>query len=361
MKVLFCINKLGSGSGIGGAERLVVDDINEMLKRGISVRLLTFKNESKFSLSSESKLDKKYWSTIHFSTPFNIFAWVKTYQYIKEEKPDVVFSHLWFSNGIIRIICKIAGVRNVISFEHNVYDAVKTEKMYVVDRFLNRWCKKIVAVSNAVKNSLIEHGIDENRIIVIHNGIDIYKYNKKPNPKIKEDLSIPQDAFIFLTIGRLIPQKGIDVLLKAFAKIQNNPHLIIVGSGIEEENLKKLAKELGVESRVSFLGIRHDIPDVLATSNCFILSSRYEGLGIVVLEAMAASKPIIISDFEAGKDMIDNNVSGLIIKRENVEELSSAMMKLMSDVSLRENLSKKAFEKVQEFSIENHVNKILSL
>ena len=174
--ILFCINKLGSGSGLGGAERLVVDDINEMLRRGYSVHLLTLKNESKFSLANELKLDKKYWKTIDFSL-LNIFDWLKIYKYIKDEKSDIVFTHLWFSNTIMRIICKMAGLKNVISFEHNIYDKIKTEKMYGVDRFLQKWCKKIVAVSSAVKESLILHGIKEDRITVIHNGIDISKYN----------------------------------------------------------------------------------------------------------------------------------------------------------------------------------------
>lgn len=357
MKVLFCINKLGSGSSLGGAERLVVDDINEMLKRGISVQLLTFKEESSFSLASELRLGRQYWKTVPFKSLFYVSSWIKTYKYIRKEKPDIVFSHLWFSNTIIRIICKIAGVKNVISFEHNIYDRVKTEKMYGLDRFLQKWCKKIVAVSSAVKDSLIKHGIEPERIAVINNGINISRYN------IKHSVSSTSvsSTFVFLTIGRLIYQKGMDILLQAFSKLSGEPVLLMIGSGSDEDMLKKIANELNISERVNFLGTRHDIPDILSTCDCFVLASRWEGLGIVVLEAMASKKPIIISNFPAGKDMIEDSISGLIVEMENIDSLARAMDKMILDADLRNRLSKSAYKRVQEFSIQNHVNKILDL
>src|SRR3989338_5655267 len=357
MKALFCINNLG----VGGAERLVVDDINEMLGRGYSVRLLTFKKESDKTLSGECKIEKADWRVIPFSSLLNVVDWIKIYSYVKKEKPDIVLSHLWFSNVITRVTCKIAGIKNVISFEHNVYDTVKTKKMYWLDRFLQKWCKKIIAVSSAVKASLIEHGIRESRITVVNNGIDILKYNKSPDLALKEKIGISRNDFVFLTVGRLIPQKGIDILLQAFAKLQGSSVLLVVGQGTEENNLKELAQELGVSERVRFLGVRNDVPDVLAISDVFVLASRYEGLGIVVLEAMASRKPIIISDFEAGKDMIVSGQNGLVVQKESVEELFEVMNKIMSNSVLRENLAQKAYEKVQEFSIKEHVSKILSL
>ena len=120
-KILVCINKLGSSSGLGGAERLVVDDINEMLRQDYSVRLLTLKNESVFSLAKEIQLREEDWKRINFGSLFNLADWLKVYKYIKKEKPSVVFTHLWFSNTILQIVCRVTGVKNVISFEHNIY------------------------------------------------------------------------------------------------------------------------------------------------------------------------------------------------------------------------------------------------
>ncbi len=360
-RILFCINKLGSSSGLGGAERLVVDDINELVWRSANVHLLTLKNESKFSLSGELKLEKKYWKTIDFGSIFNPIYWFKVYKYIKQEKPDIVFSHLWFSNTVIRIVCKLSNIKNVFTFEHNVYDSIKSARVYLSDKLLQSWSKKIIAVSGAVKESLIKHGIREKNIVVINNGIDISKYKKEPNPNLKKSLNIAEDAFIFLTIGRLISQKGIDILIESFSRVSKNSVLVIVGQGKDELQLKNLTKKLGLEQRVHFLGVRHNIPDILAISDVFVLASRYEGQGIAVLEAMASSRPIIISDFPAGRDMISPGENGLVVRRENVEELANGMEKLMNDPNLRKNLSESAFKTVQDFSIQNHVNKIMSL
>ncbi len=359
--ILFCINKLGSSVGLGGAERLVVDDINEMLNRGYSVRLLTLKKESKFSLVEELKLPRQYFETIHFGSLFNILNWIRVYNYIKKENPDRVFSHLWFSNTIIKIVCKIAGIKDVFSFEHNIYDTIKSKKMYFLDKVLQEWSKKIIAVSSAVKESLLAHGIQEKNIVVINNGINIIKYNVPPNILLKKQLGISSDTFVFLTIGRLIYQKGIDVVLKAFTKIQDNSVLVIVGQGEDGNSLKNLAITLGINNRVHFLGVRHDIPEILSICDCFVLASRFEGLGIVVLEAMAGSKSIIVSNFSAGKDMIVHDIDGLVVETDNVDNLSKAMNRLIIDENLRQKIAKSAYKKVQQFSIEGHINKLLSL
>src|SRR3989338_1051762 len=334
MKILFCINNLG----VGGAERLVVDDINEMLNRGYHVRLLTLKNEPKFSLLDELKLPKKYRQTVSFSSFFNIFNWIKVFNYLRREKPNIVLTHLWFSNTIVRIVCKMARINNVFCFEHNIYDTLKSEKMYKIDRFLQEWSKKIIAVSSAVRRSLLKHGIKEKNIITINNGIVISKYEKSQDILTREKLVIPKDTFVFLTIGRLVYQKVIDILLIAFAEVNHKSTLLIVGHGKEEYNLKKLT-----------------------ICDCFVLASRFEGLGIVILEAMASKKPIIISDFEVGEDIIKNGVEGLVVPKENVESLKNAITRLKSDPNLMKKLAQSAYEKVQDFSIQNHVNKILNL
>lgn len=357
-KILIVINNLG----VGGAERVVVNDLNEMLRRGMPVRLLTLKKESKFSLSGDCLIENKDWRVIDFGSLFNIISWLKVINYLREEKPDVVFTHLWFANTIGRAACKLAGIKNVVSFEQNVYDAydaIKTKKMYLVDRLLQKWCRKVVAVSSAVKNSLIKHGIKEKNIVVIHNSVDIAKYNKEPNLALKEKLGITQDAFVFLTIGRLIPQKGIDVLLKALAQLRDNLVLLIVGRGAEERALKQLAADLNIERKTIFLGVRNDIPDILSICDIFVLASRYEGLPVVVVEAMASAKPVIITDFEASRDIIVSGENGLVVERENIESLAKAMAALMSDRDWRDKLSQNAYKKVQDFSIQNHVNRIL--
>lgn len=356
-KILIVINNLG----LGGAERLVVDDINEMISRGMDVHLLTLKKEKKASFADECNIAESKWAVIEVKTIWNVLSWIKIYKYLKSVNPQKVLSHLWLSNTLMLPLCYFAGIREVVTFEHNVYDLVKNAKMYFTDKLLQGLSKKIVAVSSAVRDSLIDHGIDSERIIVIHNGIKLVKYKSEKNVNYRETLGIPSNAYLFATIGRLIDQKGVDILIKAFSLCPHNPHLVIVGHGPKEDELKELAQKLGSTSRIHFLGSRKDVPEILATSDCFVLASRWEGLGIVVLEAMASKLPIIISDFKAGYNMIDNGLNGIIVERENVGALQVEMQRIMEDRSLQLILSQNAFIKVKDFTIERHVNKILSL
>lgn len=353
-KIIIIINNLG----VGGAERLVVDDINEMIKRGISVRLLTLKKEYEHSLSHNLKIDRNYWTTIPFGSLLNIKDWWKVYRYINEEKPDALITHLWFSNLVGRIVGRICGIKSVIIFEQNVYDNLKTRKMFLVDKILQKLASHVVAVSNAVKISLVRHGINKEKIIVIRNSIDLSKYRNHIHSDLKKTLGI-SDSFIYVFVGRLINQKGVDVLIQALGTLEDGV-LLIVGQGPERKNLEALVKELQIDSKVIFLGIREDIPDILKMADCFVLPSRYEGLPLVLVEAMAAGKAIIVSDFDAASEIIKNGQNGLIVEKEDVSNLALAMRKIR-DNDLRNRLSLQAGKDAEELSIENHVNKILDL
>src|SRR4051812_25603422 len=125
MKVLIIINNLG----VGGAERLVVDSINEMLRRGIEVRLVTFAPEKEgASLRSQCQILPNDWTVLEFRNFFKIGSWLKLIALIRAYKPDVVYTHLWYANTIGRIAARISRVPRNIQFEHNVYDALKSRK-----------------------------------------------------------------------------------------------------------------------------------------------------------------------------------------------------------------------------------------
>jgi len=349
-KILIIINNFS----VGGAERLVIDDANELLKRGdIDFKIITLKKEGKSSLSGQ--LDKKVkWESVDFGGLSDLGSWFLLYKNIKNYDPDILFTHLWFSNTIGRIAGKLAGVPKIISFEHNVYDTVKNWKMFFTDQILQSFSCKIIAVSRAVKRSLMRHGIEENKIDVILNGIDISKYQ---NLDIKTLDGKEKKDFTFVFIGRLIHQKGIDILLRAFASVKAG-NLLIVGSGKEGADLVKLTKELNIENRVGFLGIRKDIPEILSYSDCFVLPSRYEGLPMVLLEAFASRKIIIVSNFESAGDVIKNNFNGFIFNINDIRGLSLLMNEVQSTNtnSIKNNMLKD----IKHYSINDHIQKLIS-
>ncbi len=359
MKIVIIINNLG----FGGAERLVVYDINEMIKRGIDVYLITLKNKEK-NLINQCNLSKEKHIKNDFGSLLNIFSWIKIIKQIKNIKPDIVFTHLWYSNVIGVISSKFANVKKIITFEHNVYDNLKTQKMFMVDRFLQYFVNNIVAVSYAVKESLIKHKILSSKIKVIQNCIDLDKYKKDERTDIeiynmKKEFKI-EKTFNFIFIGRLIKQKGLDILIKSLKKLSFTDYkLLIVGEGDELQNLMSLVEELNLYDKVLFLGVRSNINTLLHLSDCFILPSRYEGLPMVLLEAMATNKPSIVSDFDSAKELIVDMSTGLIVPKEDIDALAGSLNRIYKDSLLREKIIHNLKNSKTDISIVQHVDRLL--
>lgn len=355
-KILIIINNLG----VGGAERLVIDDTHELLRRGFDVRLLTLKAENPAkSLEPGSRLPSAAMHRILFSGLFDFMAWRDTVAYIRKFRPSIVFTHLWFSNVIGVVASRITGVPTVISFEHNVYDSVKTWKQFAIDRILQTMSDKVVAVSPSVKESLMRHGIRPGNVDVVMNGIDIKRYFGRDKAAARKSLGIDAGEFVFVFIGRLIEQKAPDILIPAFAKVGRGT-LLIAGDGILRPMLEGMAADLGVADKVRFLGVRNDVPDLLAAADCFILPSRHEGLPIVGLEAIAAGKPMILGSFASAADLMTPEVDGILAKSGDVDVLTSAMTRMMDDVSSREVFRTNMEKKAGKFSIERHVDAMLA-
>lgn len=355
-RVTIIINNLG----VGGAERLVINSIHEMIRRGVSVDLITLAPEPKKTLANQLDLPLEMRHRIHFTGLFDAKSFLELIVLIRNLNPNLVITQLWFANTIGRIAARIAGAEKVISYEQNVYDSVKNRKMFLVDWFLQFVTFKIIAVSNAVKESLIRHQIIGSKIDVIHNSVDVSLFgNTIHDPSIRMQYDVPDKAFLFLFIGRLIHQKAVDVLIEAFAEVEGDSYLLIVGQGKEQLALEAQVKKNGLGKRVIFAGVRNDVPQLLATTDCFVLPSRYEGLPLVLTEALAAGKPIIASDFEASVEMIVHRKNGLIVPREDIQKLSEAMKQVKNDTVLRSQLASEAKKSSENFSIAHHVDALL--
>lgn len=354
-KILFVINTLG----VGGAERMVIDDINELLrKEAAEVFLLTLMPETTQSLAGELQLSKDRWKTIPFKRWYDILAWISVVRYFRSLKPDGIYSNLWYANIVSMLAGFFVGQKNIVIFEQNVYDATKSRKSFFLDRILQTTAHRIVAVSNVVKDSLLRHGISEKKIEVIYNGVDIHRFELSTSPASM--LPNMSENFSFLFVGRLIPQKGIDVLVRAFAEVPDSV-LYIVGKGTEERSLKALALSLGISKRVNFLGVREDVVALMRVCNCFVFPSRYEGFSLVLLEAMAAGMPLVVTNFKAGSEIVIDNVNGLVVAIDDAKALARSCRRIREDGDLRSRLAQEARMTANRFSVEEHVQKLLAL
>jgi glycosyltransferase involved in cell wall biosynthesis len=158
----------------------------------------------------------------------------------------------------------------------------------------------------------------------------------------------------FVAMGRLSPEKGFDLLLDAFARVEpaRDVHLVIIGAGPAEEKLKLAAEELGIAARVIFLGSLRDPFSIIKGALAFVLSSRFEGFPNSLCEAMAVGVPALAFDCANGPaEIIRPDIDGILVPAESVEALAAAMTRLAGDQALRERLAIRASEVIDRFSI----------
>jgi glycosyltransferase involved in cell wall biosynthesis len=173
-----------------------------------------------------------------------------------------------------------------------------------------------------------------------------------------------------LALARLVPQKGLDLLIRALGRLRDDPRfsdwrLVLVGDGPERAALAALAAREGLVDRVRFEGYQADPGRFLARASVFALPSRYEGMPNALLEAMAGGLPVVVSDASPGPlEMVDHEVTGLVVPRENVEALANALGRLMADRDLRDRLGSASAERLRSLSwevVEPHWRSVLAL
>ncbi len=198
---------------------------------------------------------------------------------------------------------------------------------------------------------------------VISNGINIKEFRPLPIGDFHERFGIPKSTIKLLFVGRLFPEKSVDTILRAtphILKKHPNIHVMIVGDGYLRSKLEKLARGLGIEKFITFLGLVSEEDKILAynASDIFVLPSFAELEGMAVLEAKACGKPIIISDSEmsASRFFVDGN--GFLFETKNHEDLAEKAIQLIANAELREKMGKVSLEKSKNYDIEKSVDKL---
>ncbi len=193
-------------------------------------------------------------------------------------------------------------------------------------------------------------GLDPAHVSTIYNAVDIAEVERRA----AEPMALQVDAPYIVAVGRLDRQKGFDVLLRAFAAsaYRSTHELMILGTGREEAALRSLATELGIADRLRLPGW-HDNPwSVMRRAQLFVLPSRWEGFGNVVIEAMASRVPVIVSDCSYGpKEIVRHGQDGWVVATDDVTGTRDAIDHLLGDAALRERLIRAGAERAREFDV----------
>ncbi len=272
---------------------------------------------------------------------YDPYFWFALYRTIKASKPDLIHSWLWSANFTTRIIARILKVP-VINSLHNNVEHDGAIRQYL-DRYSYQLADCLVAVSDGVKDSIYKkHGFIPAQLTVIPNGI---AQPQGIQGKKRVELNIDEDDFVIGAVGRLVPLKCFDLLIKAFASLSFKSKLLIVGAGPQEQELKELVIQLGLEDRVLFIINEPALP-YYGLFDCFCLPCPSEGFGLVILEAVFNKVPVIAID-QGGHPIIKHSKTGLLIRPFDTKELARCIGQLHQNRQYGYNLAHAAYEHIQ--------------
>jgi glycosyltransferase involved in cell wall biosynthesis len=354
VRVLYVIDHLAHG----GAELLVkniAENINDEKLEVIVCALRT--NPAAISIRG-NVINLKY----NRCDPRSIFGVARL---CKEHSIDILHAHL--SKSVITCllasyICK----RPVIVHEHGgIFRKGLSFSVYrFLLRLLHRRAAMIIANSQATARELVRKAGEKSEgIEVIQNTIDfdIFDSSKVSRSAAREKLGISDKDIVVGYVGRLHPLKGADILIEAFSLLlrQSADYLLVLaGDGPQRESLEALVARLGIGKRVKFLGMSDNVAEVMAAFDIGVVPSRQESFGVVAAELMRMKVPVVSSGEEGLAELVSDDVTGLVTRKNVPDEICRCVQRLADDTSLRQRLTEAAYEFSGRFGLQEYLSKL---
>lgn len=307
---------------------------------------------------AQARLDIKTKSELSPKVLKSIFA---VRSLIGRESIDLIHAHTRVSQVVARLASGLAKIPYVTTCHG--YFRKRMRKVF------DTWGAKVIAISDAVKEHLEDDfGLPGGRIALIYNGIDLERFRKDYSDvekgTVKRSLGLKEGPVIG-TIGRFSDVKGQRFLIEAMKGItsrRRDAQCVLVGGGPEELNLRKLAKTLGLEGSIRFVEPALDTERLLAIMDVFVFPSVKEGLGIALLEALASGKACAASDVGGIGNIIKDGSNGLLFKVGDVKAIEGAVMRLLDDKRLRDELGRSGRESMTEkYSLDVMADKVVGV
>ena len=355
MKILYVV----TGLGLGGAEKVVIDIADQMNNLGHDVKIayLTGKVIVRPQSNSIELIPLELNSFVDFYK-----ASKQYHNLLKHFQPDVIHAHMVHANIFTRL--------NRIIITHN-YKLISTahsnneggQARMIAYRLTHQLSNVTTNVSKKASEEFVKrHAVPKNGIVTVYNGIDLDKF------KYTNSIDNLSEKITYISVGRFHDAKDYPNLLSAFSELKNKQlhreiELLIVGQtdDVIYPKLQEFIIKNNLESAVKILGKKDNIPELLSHANCFILSSKYEGFGLVVAEAMASGTFVIATDCGGSAEILGD--TGILVPPQDSKALAEAIKQAVSKTSLeiQEN-NLKARQRVEElFSLERSVQNWLKL
>lgn len=343
MKILHIVN----GIGVGGIATFIEELLEDLSKEHEVTLVCLEKNIEKYREEKLKDVNVIFFNQSNMYSLKNIFRLRKL---IKEN--DIIHSHL-FPAQYITVIASLFLNKKIITTEHTAWNNRRKYFIFkVIDKIFYIKYNKIIGVSDAVKNNLINWIGMKEKVIAIPNGVDLEKYKNSKN--IRNELwNLKETDKLICMIARFSKQKDQKTLINAIKILPNEIKCIFVGIGETLEDIKEYVKINDLGERIKFLGYRSDIKDILKSCDLSILSTNYEGFPFVVLESLASTTIFIGSKVCGIMEIFDDNK--FLFENGNEKELAQKIEMFIYDKKLIEESKEKINEIIQNYSLEKMI------
>jgi glycosyltransferase involved in cell wall biosynthesis len=323
---------LSTSMGMGGADSQLMNAAEELQGRGHEVLIVSLTPLGPMGLQAQGRGIPTRTLEMARGIP-DPRALLRLARWIREWRPDVVHSHMVHANLMARAVRLLAPVPVLVQTIHNIYEGGPV--LMACYRLTNSLVDGMTIISEAAAERFIRERIVPRELLrVVANGVDPDLYSPatvEARSEARESLRVGR-GFVWLAVGRFEVAKDYPNMLRAFAEVvERRPDavLLLAGRGSLQSDTEALARELKLESRVRFLGVRNDVPALVGAADGYLMSSAWEGLPMVLLEAASCGLPIVATQVGGTGEAVLDGVTGFLAPPADSAALSAGMLRLM--------------------------------
>lgn len=270
-------------------------------------------------------------------------------------KPDIIHIHSSKAGVIARLVaykCRVPCVYNPHGWSFSMNVSERKKKFYAfIERYCAKYCNYIINISDSEQKLALKYNIcSDDKMKVIYNGIDIEKYNTVyDRKKVLDELDIPSNSFIIGMVGRITKQKSPETFIRIASTLKQkieNVYFVLVGDGELRNDIAKLTRVLGVNDRVRITGWTNSVGKYISVFNVGVLTSKWEGFGLVITEYMAAKKPVVASNVGGIANIIRNSCNGFLVDPDDIEKFSERILEIYNSDKLKNKITENAYKDV---------------
>ncbi len=343
---------------LGGTEKHILNLAANLRMRGHDARIATVFKEGFLAAQVEKCgvpfvcLTSKGWG---WRTFIKIFNWIRS------NRVDILHTYLFGFHFFAALPAKLLKIPFVVSSRRELAHWQKKRHLFI-ENMGNLCIDRVVCCSHAAQQwTLAKERIQPNKILTIHNGVDLNRFSPGPHRlKIREEFGVPAAAQVLGTVANFSYEKAYPYLLETMNLIlTENPQtwFLLVGSGPLLDKMKCESKKIARSEQIVFTGFREDIPDLMDAMDVFALASLSEGFPNVLLEAMAMAKPVVATDVGGIPELISSGNDGVLVHPKDGKAMAAAILQLLRDPQTASRLGETARNKIaSNFTIQKMVD-----